>query len=1188
MRNKSGETKPKGNNGDGNKGKSKVEIKIIYANVWGLRKEKFDVVQQYLRDGETDIFIVAEHWYLKDEWPKQITDPTFVCTTPQASVRTVGRQNYGMAIFAHPSLHNSIHIVDITAYSIAFTVGNVNYLSVYLPSDNFDPIDCRHIFELGAKAFEPTYILGDMNMRLGSLSYDEPKQRHTTKERNDNLFEWTEQRQYRFCRPTNQKCSRTEHLFYRRIPPKRWSADKIPFRSDHSVMMTGVFPTEVPVDLSDASEETLRMFLKYLDNEEMVKDLLSVYDMDLMNLGDLIEGLRTNGNDVERDEVVKMVDEIGVALARWVDYCGEKILGKYCVQKEKRRKDKMTEAIGEDTSPTAAIRIWKRSKRGYTKPIVSDVKDKSAADAVKDYYLGVFTPSESNPEPLRQPPPPPEFDSAQDLSAAYYVSYKEGIKKQIHKYPSDKSVGPDGLHIRLLKALTDSEVFMDHLSSFFFLCVKYGTTPACWNIANVTLLPKTDAECVKPSETRPIAGTQIFRRIFEKRLMDSWTSNHPDWTKLHPTQAGFRTGRSAPTQALFASDAAARGLMLAAYLDFKSAYDKVPHRRILDRLREVNAPEWVVSIVYSLMCRHISASYIVNGKRTSPIRLAQGLFQGSILSPFLFNIFIDTLLQAIAAFPNHTGIPYGCAYADDVKLGIAIKKQCEITALRLLNTCSTWGDANGMLFNLVKSQTVGWPYPDNLAILQRGRMPNVKSYKHLGFPASVTGIDWGAHAANLGEKAGGTLQAMMISGRTWSHMVKLTNYKTFVRPQMEYGLGMMYGCIMMKRGKKEWLTGLQQVHNDALEWIFGGVSKRTRKVLEGLTGLGSFEDRCKELQDNFTFQLERTPPDDPVRLHRGQVGCLTSFMFQHSQRRKDYERKIATLPIDEKLEFKTWSRNRKLEGLTWSTKNKQGSKMLNYVTAGAWTDGSKVDKCLGWKDKELRRKAILWRTNQVFMKRRCPCGDMFSRSHLVSCVEFFAGFESVQEEAARRRRHWLQDPQRQRTHYNALDEALNSDAPDLFQKLFDELDSTLEHGKPKPKTNATSSQQPSRASPSPSPSSRASSLSSRASSRSSRAPSPPSHALSPSLRPAPTMSESVPDITPSPSTPSLPAAPLSPTTSRQHSQPSRPPDPPPMPIVALPEDQDSDPPLARSSPERKISMTRKAFNKLFRLPPEPP
>ncbi|KAJ9050380.1 hypothetical protein DSO57_1014821 [Entomophthora muscae] len=61
---------------------------------------------------------------------------------------------------------------------------------------------------------------------------------------------------------------------------------------------------------------------------------------------------------------------------------------------------------------------------------------------------------------------------------------------------------------------------------------------------------------------------------------------------------------------------------------------------------------------------------VVNNALTSMVSKERGLFQGSILSPFLFDVFVDPVAWQLEELFPHRQLGYyiGLFFADDIKL----------------------------------------------------------------------------------------------------------------------------------------------------------------------------------------------------------------------------------------------------------------------------------------------------------------------------------------------------------------------------------------------------------------------------------------------------------------------------------------------------------------------------------------
>ena len=78
------------------------------------------------------------------------------------------------------------------------------------------------------------------------------------------------------------------------------------------------------------------------------------------------------------------------------------------------------------------------------------------------------------------------------------------------------------------------------------------------------------------------------------------------------------------------------------YLDFAKAFDKVPHKRLLSKLKGYGIKgkiyDWIKDFLSNRKQR-----VVVNGKFSHWIHVKSGIPQGSVLRPILFLIFMNYL-----------------------------------------------------------------------------------------------------------------------------------------------------------------------------------------------------------------------------------------------------------------------------------------------------------------------------------------------------------------------------------------------------------------------------------------------------------------------------------------------------------------------------------------------------------------
>ena len=119
--------------------------------------------------------------------------------------------------------------------------------------------------------------------------------------------------------------------------------------------------------------------------------------------------------------------------------------------------------------------------------------------------------------------------------------------------------------------------------------MQSGSMPDDWKLANVTPIFKKGSKAL-PSNYRPISLTSVVCKMLETLIKDKLISHLEENCLLKNTQHGFRNKRSCLTNLLDFSydilnqydESKAVDII---YLDFQKAFDKVPHKRLLVKLK---------------------------------------------------------------------------------------------------------------------------------------------------------------------------------------------------------------------------------------------------------------------------------------------------------------------------------------------------------------------------------------------------------------------------------------------------------------------------------------------------------------------------------------------------------------------------------------------------------------------------
>ena len=172
---------------------------------------------------------------------------------------------------------------------------------------------------------------------------------------------------------------------------------------------------------------------------------------------------------------------------------------------------------------------------------------------------------------------------------------------------------------------------------------------------------------------------------------------------LSKFQHGYREGCSIETQLLKVIDLFTKGLengkqVDAIALDFKTAFDSVPHQRLLLKLdyygiRKLNP--WIRDFMNG-RTQHV----LVEGVKSRIIEVISGISQGTVISALLFLIFINDLPESVKK--SFTGL-----FCDDTLIAKEIHNNNDTAELQKdLEKVEEWANIWGMQFNTLKSEVM--------------------------------------------------------------------------------------------------------------------------------------------------------------------------------------------------------------------------------------------------------------------------------------------------------------------------------------------------------------------------------------------------------------------------------------------------------------------------------------------------
>ncbi|XP_046734973.1 uncharacterized protein LOC124404685 [Diprion similis] len=292
-----------------------------------------------------------------------------------------------------------------------------------------------------------------------------------------------------------------------------------------------------------------------------------------------------------------------------------------------------------------------------------------------------------------------------------------------------KSAGYDNIPNAVLKHLPRKIIsyycilFNNALNNMYF--------PDCWRTAKVIALLKKDKESSNPSSYRPISLLPNISKIFEVVVNKSLAVFCDENEIIPESQFGFRH-RHSTIHAIskFTSDICwslnNSECVAACLIDLEKAFDTVWLDGLFYKLMKKNFPKHLIKMLWVML--HDKYFHVCDGSNTSSIKfaIADGLQQGTVNSPILFNIFNSDILTLFDL--NKVASKKAIAFADDLVVYISgnkpseLKVQLQELSIKLIDYYNTWK----LKINTSKCETI--LFRPNLKFANRDTKKNWRNF----------------------------------------------------------------------------------------------------------------------------------------------------------------------------------------------------------------------------------------------------------------------------------------------------------------------------------------------------------------------------------------------------------------------------------------------------------------------------
>ena len=350
--------------------------------------------------------------------------------------------------------------------------------------------------------------------------------------------------------------------------------------------------------------------------------------------------------------------------------------------------------------------------------------------------------------------------------------------------------------------------------AIFSQTLSSGQLPNDWLMANVTPIFKSGDRTL-PVNYRPVSITsvpcKILEHIIHRHIMDHFDRNKI----LTDAQHGFRPKRSCETQLLETTHDISLKLnnhkirqVDAIVLDFAKAFDKVPQQRVLLKLDfyGIRGPilHWIKTFLTTRVQR-----VVLDGSQSSSVPVTSGVPQGTVLGPLLFLSYINDLPLSLTSTTR--------LFADDSLVYREIENRDDCLRLQDdLARLQDWEAKWQMTFRPDKCHHIRFtrtnkPIPFTYT-LHNTNLNTVHTHKYLGVHISAD-MRWNTHVSSIRATANRALGFLRRNLARCNADIKITAFKTLVRPHLEYCDTVWDPHTNTNIGK------LESIQNKAARWI---------------------------------------------------------------------------------------------------------------------------------------------------------------------------------------------------------------------------------------------------------------------------------------------------------------------------------------------------------------------------------
>ena len=311
---------------------------------------------------------------------------------------------------------------------------------------------------------------------------------------------------------------------------------------------------------------------------------------------------------------------------------------------------------------------------------------------------------------------------------------EDEVREIIQELPKGKAAGDDGICAEILQNLGEKGI--SSLTELINKIYDTGDLSIDFVKSIFIQIPKV-SKAMECNENRTISliahAAKILLKIIKKRITPIIES------KVSESQLGFRKGKGTREAIYITRILTERALekkktIYLCFIDYAKAFDRVRHDKLIEIMKRTGIPNHEIRLIANLYWKQ-RASVRTNNGETEEIEIKRGIRQGCILSPVLFNLYSEYLIEE--ALSNKRGLNINgeninnVRFADDTVLIAESEEDLQEMVNELNKKCSDYG----MSLNAKKTKVMVIDKKEKIqCVIKVGNkeLEQVKEYKYLG------------------------------------------------------------------------------------------------------------------------------------------------------------------------------------------------------------------------------------------------------------------------------------------------------------------------------------------------------------------------------------------------------------------------------------------------------------------------